>query len=95
MESIKISGEIVALTQVETPSQNLTKQTIAIKTDDKYPQVIGVEAFNDKLDLLKGLSSGQKVTVHCNLRGREYKGKYYISLALWKVEAEQSSNVPF
>ena len=95
MESIKISGEIVALTQIEAPSQNLTKQTIAIKTDDKYPQVIGVEAINDKVDLLKGLSSGQQVTAHCNLRGREYKGRYYISLSLWKIEAKETGNVPF
>tara|TARA_S200002703_G_scaffold33423_1_gene28981 strand:- start:1714 stop:2001 length:288 start_codon:yes stop_codon:yes gene_type:complete len=95
MESIKISGEIVGLTQVENISEKLTKQTLAIKTDDKYPQVIGVEAINDKVDLLKGLASGQQVTAHCNLRGREYKGRYYISLSLWKLEAEETSNVPF
>lgn len=95
MESIKISGEVVGLTQVDNISEKLTKQTVAIKTQEKYPQVIGVEAINDKVDMLKGLSSGQQVTAHCNLRGREYKGKYYISLSLWKLEAEESSNVPF
>jgi hypothetical protein len=39
------------------------------------------------IESVGGLRVGQSVTVHVNLGGREYSGKYYSSITGWKIEA--------
>jgi hypothetical protein len=36
--------------------------------------------------LADGLKVGQSVTVHTNIGGREYNGKFYPSITGWKVD---------
>lgn len=63
----------------------LTKQVFVIKTNDKYPQDVAFELYNDKCDLLKNFKENDAVEVAFNIKGREWKGKYYTSLAAWKI----------
>lgn len=72
------------------PTENigkLTKRVFVVKTNDKYPQEVGLELYNDKVDLLKNFKEGDAVEVSFNVRGREYNGKYYTSLAAWRIAA--------
>lgn len=43
---------------------------------------------NDKYDKVR---RGDNVTVSFNLRGREWKGRYFPSLQGWKISVESSS----
>ena len=86
-DNIEIKGKVETILEIQEFASGFKKQTLVIETDGKFPQKIAVEFAKDKIDLLAVLSVGQPVTVSVNIRGNEYNGKYYVSLAGWKVDA--------
>lgn len=82
---MELQGKVYAILPQQEISEKMTKQELVIETDETYPQKIKVEFINDKIDLLKGLKQGTEVSVGINIRGNEYKGKYYNSIVGWKV----------
>ena len=97
---MQIVGKLIHVGEVEQVGQNaVDKRTIAVETEEQYPQQIGIDLMKEKTTLIESNAVGRKVTVHVNLRGREYNGKYYVNLNGWKVEfndAEPSDdNAPF
>jgi hypothetical protein len=62
------------------------KQTFLLRTEDEYDNLYPIEAFGKAMEHLNGLSVGQKITAHFNVKCNEYQGKYYVSLGLWKIE---------
>lgn len=87
-----ITGIIYDITPLETVGANgFTKQTMVVKTDALYDNTIPIEFVKDKTALLSGLAQGQTVTVHINLGGREWNGKYFPSVRGWKVDAQAAS----
>jgi hypothetical protein len=67
---------------------------IWITTEDnpQYPQTIEVELQKDKVDMFNRISIGAPVTLHINLRGREWTPKdgdtkVFNTLVCWRVEA--------
>jgi hypothetical protein len=63
--------------------------------------MVPVDFAKEKINLLDSLTDGQEVTIGVNLRGNEYNGKYYVSLAGWKVDAgamnapQEEDDIPF
>lgn len=95
-----IIGKLIHVGDVEQVGQNaVDKRTIALETVEQYPQQIGIDLMKEKTGLVKSNDVGRQVTVHVNLRGREYNGKYYVNLNGWKVEFNDSppavDNAPF
>jgi single-strand DNA-binding protein len=87
-----ITGIVYYIGQLETVGANgFTKQLLVVKTDQQYDSTIPIEFVKDKTALLNGLSQGQAVTVHINLGGREWNGKYFPSVRGWKIEAQAAS----
>jgi hypothetical protein len=84
---MELRGTIKVITEPVKVSDKFTKQQIVLTIDEdtKYPQDIAIEFLNDKLDLVKKQSIGDKVAVGVNLRGNEYNGKYYNNIVGWKV----------
>lgn len=84
----KITGRVEYLSSVEKVGANDTlKQTIVIEeTGQKYPQSVVIDALKDSVDQLKGLKVGDELTAYFNLRSREYNGRWYQNVNLWKVE---------
>ncbi len=86
-ESIQVIGTIKVIQDTETFPSGFSKRIGVITTpDDKYPQDIAVEFFKDKTELLDSFSVGDEVSATCNLRGREYNDKYYVSLNAWQIK---------
>ena len=84
-----ITGTIHHIGPVETVGANgFTKQLLVVNNGQQYDNLTPIEFAKDKTALLNGLRVGQSVTVHINLGGREYNGKYYPSIRGWKVEAQ-------
>jgi len=100
-DNIEIKGKVETILDIQEFASGFKKQTLVIETDGKYPQKIAVDFAKEKIDLLAVLTVGQQVTVSVNLRGSEYNGKYYVSLAGWKVDAgsipmeDESDSIPF
>jgi hypothetical protein len=85
------TGQIKIIEATQSFPSGFKKREFVITTDsDKYPQDLKFEVVKDGCDKLENFNVGDSVTVAFNLRGNEYKGKYYVGLTAWKVEANGS-----
>ena len=89
---MEVTGQIVVLNATEKVSDKFSKRLVVVKTEGDYPQTIPVEFTQDKTAVLDKYSIGDNVTVEFNLRGNEFKGKYYVSLLCWKTSKLDGSS---
>lgn len=83
----ELSGRINLIQEPKTFDSGFTKREIVVVVEDgKYPQEIALEFVQDKIALLDDLQPGQTVKVSFDIRGREYKGRYFNNLQGWRVE---------
>ena len=87
--SLQISGEIIVIADTQSFASGFCKREFVIRTSEKYPQEIKMEAVKDGCDKLDAYSVGDMINVDFNIRGSEYNGKRYVSLAAWKLEKTQ------
>ena len=86
----EIEGTIKVIMDTQTFGSGFTKREFVIKTDEKFPQEVKLETIKDKVSLLDRFSEGQRVKASFNIRGNEYKGKYYVNLQAWKINPADS-----
>ena len=86
MSELTIKGAVKLINEVKVISDRFSVREFVITTlDPKYPQDILFQAVNDKMDMVTPLRKAQVVEVSFNLRGREFNGRYYNTLDVWKV----------
>lgn len=91
---MEVIGLVHLISETETVGNNgFTKRLIVVKTDEQYPQLIGIDFVKDKTSILDSYKVGQSVKVSINIRGNEYNGKYYVNLQGWRIE-KADSNIP-
>ena len=86
-------GKIKQIGDEQVISDKFKVRTMWIETEGDYPQTVEFQAANDKCDLLNSLEVGAEITVHFNLRGREWTNqsgevKVFNTLDLWKIDGE-------
>ncbi len=92
---MELEGKIKVIGETQSfGSSGFTKRHLVITTDEKYPQDIQVEFVKDKCSILDKYAVGQDVKVGINIRGNEYKGKYYVNLQGWKIENTGQESSP-
>lgn len=84
---MEVSGKVKVLMDTQTFASGFSKREFVITTQEQYPQDVKFECIKDKIAMLDNLQPGADVTVHFNLRGNEYQGKYFVNLQAWRVEA--------
>ena len=99
-DKIEIKGTVETILEIQEFASGFKKQTLVIDTGGKFPQKVAVDFAKEKIELIASLVQGQEVTIGVNIRGNEYNGKYYVSLAGWKVDAgsvaaDDDSQIPF
>jgi hypothetical protein len=98
MANLEITGKIV---QIDEPVKGQSskgewkKQQFIIETEDQYPKKICFINWNDKVSL-SNLKPGTKVNISFNAESREYNGRWYTDLKVWKMDIESGniSNTP-
>ena len=90
---LSATGQILKIGQVEQVSDKFRKRELIIKTEaeSQYPQTVAFQLTQDRVDKIDGYQAGDTVTVHFNLRGREWTNpqgevKYFNTLDVWRVE---------
>ena len=88
---MEVKGTIKRIGEEQVITEAFKKRVLHVTTGDKYPQIVELQAAQDKCDLLNGLEVDQEVTVHFNLRGREWQNnegiaKVFNTLDLWKID---------
>ena len=84
--SFELSGTVKHILELQTFSSGFTKREFVVEVPDgNYPQMIKFETVKDKTKLLDDLSVGDDVQVTFDIRGNEYKDRFYVNLSAWKV----------
>ena len=79
----------------QTFASGFSKREFVVTAEDgKFPQDIKFECLKEKAELLNGLEEGDPVKVTFDLRGNEYKDRYYVNLTAWRVEKQGAAAVP-
>jgi len=91
--SFELNGTLKVLEDLQTFASGFTKREFVIEVPDgKYPQMVKFETVRDKIDQLNTLSIGDQLKVTFDIRGNEYKGRYYVNLNAWKIESSGGGN---
>ncbi len=82
---MEITGKIIKISEEQTFGNTIVKNII-LKTDDKFPQELEVQFFNDKISILDSYKINDNIKVAINIRSNENNGRYYTKLVGWKCE---------
>jgi single-strand DNA-binding protein len=100
-EKFEMTGVVHKVFATKQITDRFSKREFVLHVEDgKYPQVVIFEMSGDKASQLDGIATGEEVTVHFNVRGREHtkpgaETRYYNSLHAWRVEpAQQKQKAP-
>lgn len=88
---MEIQGTIKLIGDTQTFGDNgFRKRDLVVTTDEKYPQTLSVEFFQDKVRLLDDVQIGQSVSVGINLTGREWTKdgvtRYFNGIKGWRID---------
>ena len=106
---MQLKGQIVEIKDVEIISEKFRKQVVLVEQETKFDAVVPIEFVNQKIDnVVPELKVGQNKTFLINIQGREWNGKYFVSLRCYGVhslqmekalaegnEQEQNGDLPF
>ncbi|MGB6223096.1 DUF3127 domain-containing protein [Haloferula sp.] len=84
--NFELTGTLKHLMDLQTFASGFTKREFVIEVQDgKYPQMIKFECVKDKTAILDDLAIGDNVTVTFDIRGNEFKERFYVNLVAWKL----------
>lgn len=86
-KSFEIEGKLKVVDDIQTFASGFTKREFVVEVEDgRFPQMIKFECVKDKTTLPDGFSIDDSVKVTFDIRGNEYKERYYVNLNAWKLE---------
>lgn len=96
---MELQGEIKKIFETQTFASGYQKRELILVTEEQYPQPISIEFLSEKVGLLDRFSTGEKVKIFINIRGREWTNpqgetKYFNSIVGWKIELLETGKKP-
>ena len=86
-QSFELEGKIKLINEIQSFDSGFTKREFVVEVEDgKYPQMIKFECVREKTALTDGLAIEDPVKVTFDIRGNEFKERYYVNLNAWKME---------
>ena len=90
---MEIKGILKAKFETVQVSEKFKKRefVLTIEPSSPYPQHVSFQLAQDKVSLLDSYGIGEEITVHFNLKGREYQDqntlvtKYFNTIEAWKI----------
>lgn len=83
----EIQGTIKIVFDTQTFNSGFQKREFVITTDDdKYPQDIKFQAVKERCELLDQCRPGDRVKLAFDIRGNEFKGRFYVDLVAFRIE---------
>jgi hypothetical protein len=88
----EMTGTVKLVKETQTFNSGFTKREFVITTeDDRYPQEVAMACIKDGCALLEGVQAGERLRVLFNIRGREYQGRHFVNLEVFKFERLDAS----
>ena len=94
-KSFEIEGRLKVVNDIQTFNSGFTKREFVVEVEDgNYPQMIKFECVKEKTSLTDGMQIDDPVKVTFDIRGNEYKERFYVNLNAWKLESLGGSSAP-
>ena len=91
-QTFELEGTLKHLFDTQTFASGFAKREFVVEVPDgKYPQMLKFECVKDKIAMLDGVSIGDAVKVSFDIRGSEYKERFYVNLNAWKLTKADGS----
>jgi single-strand DNA-binding protein len=85
-QTFELEGTLKQLFDTQTFASGFAKREFVVEVPDgKYPQMLKFECVKDKIAMLEGVKIGDPVKVAFDIRGSEYKERFYVNLNAWKI----------
>jgi single-strand DNA-binding protein len=81
----EMTGTITEVIHPQTFASGFCKREFVIDNGAKFGNEVKFECVKDKTALLDNVRPGDAVAVKFDVQGREYNGKYFVSLVAWGV----------
>jgi single-strand DNA-binding protein len=91
MSNCTIEGKIIRMGEVQTFAKDFRKRSIVVETLEKYPQKIQVDFVKDRIANLDKYQVGSNVSISCDIRGSEFKDRFYVNLQAWTIKENGTS----
>jgi single-strand DNA-binding protein len=91
--SYEIKGTVKVIEDTQTFASGFQKKEFVITTHEKFPQDVKFEATKEEIEMVDALNLGDLVNVSFDVRGNEYKGRYYVNLKAWNIDVESKANI--
>ncbi|MFO7880881.1 MAG: DUF3127 domain-containing protein [Bacteroidales bacterium] len=88
---MEITGKILQINEPitgESARGQWKKQEVIIETEDQFPKSVCLLNWNDKADI-SNLKPGEKVTAFINIESREFKGRWFTDVKMWKINKQE------
>lgn len=85
---MELEGKIIQINPLQSgESRNgaWKKQEFIVETKSQYPKKVCVTVWGDKIDQF-GLKQNEDVTLSVELESREFNGRWYTDVKVWKVD---------
>ena len=63
-----------------------SRQDFIVETQEQYPKKVWFSAWGEKVSQLKSFKADDTVKVSFNIESREFNGRWYTDLRVWKIE---------
>jgi hypothetical protein len=93
---MQLTGTIKVKKEEQAVSDKFRKREFVITDNSsQYPQYVSFQCTQDRCSLLDQVNIGDVITVHFNIRGREWTSpqgeiKYFNTLEAWKIDRNAS-----
>ena len=98
INDMQITGALKIIKEEQVVNDRFKKREFVLTDNSsQYPQHISFQLTQDRCNLLDGAQNGETITVHFNLRGREWTSpqgeiKFFNTLEAWKIDRDGSSS---
>jgi len=85
--SYELEGTLHKKFDTESKTDTFQARDFVVEiSNGNYPQLVKLQLVQDRCSLLDPFEEGHPIKVHFDLRGREWKGKYFTNLNAWRLE---------
>lgn len=90
---MEVSGKIIAILPISSGVSQRTgnpwmTQTFVLETNEQYPRRVPFEVFGEDKLRQFNIQIGESLTVHFNIDGREWQGRWFAKISCYNVIRE-------
>ena len=90
--AFQVDGKLHRIFNTEQKSEKFRAREFVIEiVDGNYTQMIKFQLTQDKCEMIEEHKEGDEITVHFNLRGREWNERFFTNLDAWRIESAGAS----